>query len=340
MQKQLVFGAGLIGGYLSAMLARQGYKPLLVARPRIVENLKSGLRVTDFEGHDHVVEALDMVSEDAAGEAMEVVWLTVKCTAIEQALDAMSRWVGPETMILCCQNGLGSDAMVRQRFPDNVVRRVMVPFNVVTLTPAHYHRGSEGTLSVEVQEGADEALRALVDQLNNPMMPVAVTTQMTALQWAKLQLNLGNAVNALLNVPVKQMLESRDARRVIARLMDELLAVCRANHMSLPKVARLPGTWLPWVLRLPDWLFRRVANSMLSIDPTVRTSMWWDLDASRPTEIDYLNGAVVEAAQRAGIDCRANQHIVALIKEVESTQREGKPRCDLSATQLWSIING
>ena len=50
------------------------------------------------------------------------------------------------------------------------------------------------------------------------------------------------------------------------------------------------------------FIFLRIAQKMLAIDPTVRTSMWWDLGGGKLTEIDYLNGAVVDEGKKLGID--------------------------------------
>ena len=57
---------------------------------------------------------------------------------------------------------------------------------------------------------------------------------------------------------------------------------------------------------------------MMDIDPTVRTSMWWDLNNQRLSEVDNLNGAVVSEGKKLGIDCPVNQKIVESIHAVES----------------------
>ena len=57
--------------------------------------------------------------------------------------------MGENTAILCCQNGLGSDDLVRQAFPGRTVLRAMVAFNVAEPGPGHLHRGSAGSLTLE-----------------------------------------------------------------------------------------------------------------------------------------------------------------------------------------------
>ena len=85
----------------------------------------------------------------------------------------------------------------------------------------------------------------------------------------------------------------------------------------MPQLTAIPAKLIPYVLRLPDFIFKRLANSMLAIDPTVRSSMWWDVKRSKVTEIDYLNGVVVALGDKHGVDCHANRKVVELIKLLE-----------------------
>ena len=74
-------------------------------------------------------------------------------------------------------------------------------------------------------------------------------------------------------------------------------------------------------LRLPDWLFRRVARQMVAIDPLARSSTWEDLEAGRPTEVDWINGEVVRLAETLGRTAPVNARLVALVKAAERRGR-------------------
>jgi len=199
----------------------------------------------------------------------------------------------------------------------------------------YLHRGSEGALSIEVTSLTEEIIKKLVNQIHSDLMPVTFTHEMYALLWAKLQLNLGNSVNALANIPVKKMLQHRGYRLVIAELMKELLVVTKKLNIQLPKITTLPGKYLPFVLSLPNFLFNLVAHKMLAIDPTVRTSMWWDLSQGKKTEIDYLNGAIVNAGKPLNINCPVNTIIINLIKRIENSNKQNQ---SIPATVLWAKI--
>jgi len=296
MSSHIVFGAGLIGGFLGGILTSLGQDTQLVCRPQTKKKLANGLRLTDYHKNEVVIPKLYFIDTETPSISNNIhchfLWITVKCTAIQKIRDDIRPFVDPNTIILCCQNGLGSEQIIKEQFLNNQVLRVMVPFNVAEPSPGHLHRGSEGTLHIETPAEQPEAITELVEVLDSKMLPVKETRAMLELQWAKLQLNLGNSVNALADIPVKNMLQQRSYRLVIAILMKELLKVTNSLEIQLPKLTSLPAKYLPLVLSLPNFLFNLVANKMLAIDPTVRTSMWWDLSQGKKTEIDYLNGAI------------------------------------------------
>src|SRR5690606_6056840 len=189
----------------------------------------------------------------------------------------------------------------------------MVPFNVVQTRaegrPPRFHRATSGTVLI----GAGVA--GLPEALNVKGLAVAESAGMTGVLWGKLLLNLNNALNALAGVPLAAELADRRWRRLLARQIDEGLAVLRAAGIRPARIEGVPPRAVPHILRLPDWLFRRVARRMLAIDPEARSSMWEDLEARRPTEIDHLQGAVLALAAKTQRPVPLTQRIVQLVKD-------------------------
>jgi 2-dehydropantoate 2-reductase len=328
MSSHSVFGAGLIGGFIAGVLRSREFPVSLVVREKMKSRFSGELFLSDY--NDHKATASGFTFAEPTDSPADFLWLTVKCTAVKDALEGVRPFVNSETIILCCQNGLGSDLSVRDAFPDNVVLRVMFHSNVAQLSDDRLHRGSEGDMIIEYHPKAE----ALAERLNCPLMPTHVSNIMDAVLWAKLQLNVANAVNALADIPVKSMLEQRGYRQVIALLMTELLQVVKAQDITLPKLTALPPQVLPWFIAMPNWLFNIVGTKMMAIDPSVRTSMWWDLSGGRLTEVDHLNGAVVMTGEKFGVACPANQRISDLIHAVE----RGELKQGMDATQLLSLI--
>ena len=319
MAQHLIFGAGLIGGFMAGCFASKGLAVSVVGRESMRQRFSGDFIVTDYNEHKAVVSTVNFI---ASGEKVETefdfIWLTVKCTGLDQALIDLKPYVGDNTVILSCQNGLGSDLAVKAVFTENIVRRVIMTANVAQQSDAHLHRGSQGDLVVEAHTCADG--QNLADTVSTDLLVAQHIENIEAYSWAKLQLNLANAVNALADIPVKQMLEQRGFRKIIAKAMQELIEVAHAKGIALPKIAAVPMHLVPKVLNTPDWLFKLLGSKMMDIDPTVRTSMWWDLSSNRLTEVDVLNGAVVKEGRALGIDCPINQRIVDYIHNAEAAE--------------------
>jgi 2-dehydropantoate 2-reductase len=192
----------------------------------------------------------------------------------------------------------------------------MVPFNVVGSPregeAPRFFRASGGT--VPSARGI-AGLRATLDVAG---AAVAERADMPAVLWGKLLFNLNNALNAMSDLPLAVQLADRRWRLLLAAQIDEALPILRLNGIVPARIEGVPPGALSSILRLPDFLFRRVARRTLAIDAASRSSMWEDLCLRRATEIDYLQGAILRLAQAAGRPAPLTEHIVRLIKSAEA----------------------
>ena len=330
-QHHLVFGAGLIGGFVAGGLMQAGLTTTLVARAKTQQEMAGGLTLSDYLGNHCELAAPAFASEAETTAPVDFLWLTVKCTAVRASLEELANFVGPDTTIICCQNGLGSDVPIRQRFPQNLVLGGVVGYNVAAPEAGKLHRSTEGKLVLQEHP----SLHPVMELINSPLFPCGFSADFIADQWAKLQLNLANPVGALSDIPIKEMLEQHDYRVVVVALQKELLMVTKAMNVNLPKLTVLPPSWLPRMLGLSDFWFKLLGQKMLAIDPTARFSMWWDLHLGKPTEIEFLNQAVVAAADELQLDAPYNRAVVSLIRQVEA----GKASIGFSGRELRDALN-
>ncbi len=174
----------------------------------------------------------------------------------------------------------------------------MVPFNVVQTREVdgrpRFHRATSGKVLIGT---GIAGLRSLLDV---PGLAVGEQADIKAVQWGKLLFNLNNALNALSGLPLATQLADRRWRRLLAAQIEEALAVLRASGIRPARIESVPPGLIPFILRLPDAVFRVAARRMLAIDPQARSSMWEDLERRRSTEIDHLQGAIVTLAARGG----------------------------------------
>jgi len=108
---------------------------------------------------------------------------------------------------------------------------------------------------------------------------------------------------------------------VMADQWAEALAVLRAAGIKIVPATPVPASWTPFLLRMPDALFETVLGRTMTIDASARSSMSDDLLRGRKTEIDYLQGVIVDVAQRHGIDAPLSRRVMVLIRQAEAAGR-------------------
>jgi 2-dehydropantoate 2-reductase len=258
---------------------------------------------------DLTVSGPDFSDDPSILASADVILVIVKSSATAEMGQLIAEHAKPDALIISLQNGVGNTATLRAVLPDHDVRAGMVPFNVVEVGIAAYHRATSG--DIEVGGG-------VLPDLNTEHLTWKSVDNIEAVQWGKLLINVGNALNALSGITLYEQLQDRAWRRLIADQMAEALGILKANNITPAKTTAAPPALIPYVLRLPTPLFKRVAAKMLTIDPTARSSMWDDLMKRRVTEIDALQGVIIELALRSGRPSPLNSKASDLIKHAEA----------------------
>ncbi|MFY2823969.1 2-dehydropantoate 2-reductase [Ruegeria sp. MALMAid1280] len=314
--KIVIAGAGSIGCYCGALLAYAGHDVTLWGRSRILDPIcDKGLTVTDFSGLSRHVVAQDLVLTGDASclTTAEAVIVSVKTGATAEIAARIAQHAPTSAPVLSWQNGMDNARILRAALPDHDVRAGMVPFNVVPTKPACFHRATSGEIVIESGRGA------LGPRLSSADLPVVESDEIDAVQWGKLVINLNNALNALSGLVLKEQLLDRNWRRLMADQMAEALAVLRAAGLPVASTTPLPAWMTPHILRLPTPIFTRIAARMLTIDPSARTSMAYDLMEGRPTEIDSLQGEIIRLGAQFDVATPICANVLALIEQAPET---------------------
>ncbi len=320
----VVAGAGSIGCYTGGCLALAGRNVTLLLRERLAVPIsRYGLRVRDLGGVECLVPQELLTLETNPKKALlkaDIVLVTVKAGATPEMADLIARYVPDGAAIVSLQNGIGNDRTLSTRLGNGFkVIPGMVPFNVVQKHDKEgvcVQRATSGTILI------GDTLPGLADQLNVEAYPVAAHPNMSGVMWSKLVLNMNNALNALSGLPLVEELSDPLWRNLLAAQMDEALTAIRSANIGLARIEGVNPKLIPFALRLPTPLFKLVARRMLDIDPAARSSMWEDFEQGRATEIDHLQGAVIDLAREFGLSAPISERVVALVKEREKDGRQ------------------
>ncbi|WP_443053026.1 2-dehydropantoate 2-reductase [Streptomyces sp. FXJ1.172] len=312
-----VLGAGSIGCHLGGHLLAAGHDVALIGRPATMEVLRErGLTLSTSVRPPVQLppDRLTLATGPEAAAGADYVLVTVKTAGTEAAAKDLAAHIAPGAVVVSFQNGLHNPATLRAALPGHTVLAGMVPYNVVQSEPGTVHQGMPGRLMTEPDD-------TLLTAFRGAGLAIEARTDMSEVQHAKLLMNLNNAINALSGLPLRDQLGRRAFRRCLALCQREALAVYRSAGIAPARLGPTAPGVTPYVLGLPDALFRRVAAASLRIDAQARSSMWEDLQRGRPTEIDSLQGEIVALATAHGRSAPANARLVTLVHEVESAPR-------------------
>jgi 2-dehydropantoate 2-reductase len=223
--------------------------------------------------------------------------------------------------------------VLREHLGERSVLASIVGFNVRPLGDGLFRRATTGPLVIERSD--DPRIAALAKGARDAGLEVELRAGIEALQWAKLVMNLNNAVSALSGAPTPALLFDPGYRRVLAAIVGEANDVFRRSGVRPDRLGAIPVGWFPTLLRLPTPLLRVVARAQLRIDPEARSSMWEDLVRGRPTEVDELNGEIVRLAKANGTSAPVNERVVGAVHDAERAAR-GSP--NLSPEDLQKLL--
>lgn len=235
-----------------------------------------------------------------------------------------------ETLIVSLQNGVDNQRILSELLPRHTVVAGMVPYGVVEVAPGCFRRGTYGPLAFNDTMPAivTAALRSsgLAVELHND-------EDMRAVQWCKLVINLGNALNAIVGQPLDTCMQHRGYRKVLAATWEEGLTVMRAHTVHLKgDINGQPLEKAVKLIRLPTALLsiaRRV-KGVAAIDASYHSSMFYDLEGRRETEVNELNERVVKMAREAHVQAPVNELLARLTREAQGARR-GSPRLSIEA---------
>ena len=301
--KFLIAGAGAIGAYMGARLAKAGFDVTLFARgPHLRAMQEHGVRVRSVEG-DFQTQPRIVGSLDEAGQA-DVVFLGVKAHSLTQLAPHLQPVLGPDTTVVSTQNGIpwwyfqgfgGQwDGLRLERIdPGGVIsaaieaRRIVgsiVYFSTEIYEPGVIQHIEGNRISLGEPDGSrSERCRRIAEALVTSGLRCPITTHIRQEIWVKI---LGNAslnpVSALTRATLAQMLRDPGVAEVIRKIMQEVEAVSKKLGMELSVSVE-----------------QRMAGAAKVGEH--KTSMLQDLEAGRPMELEALVGSVVELGDRVGV---------------------------------------
>jgi 2-dehydropantoate 2-reductase len=339
-----IMGAGAVGGYVGAHLAKAGNDVTLIDfwHANVEAIRQNGVYLSGMTQEEEMavpVNALHLheVSGLSRQQPMDIMIISVKSYDTEWATTLVRPYLAPDGYVVSLQNCINEETIASVVGWGRTVGCIASRISVELYGPAQIRRqaprGSSDHTVFRIGEVHGritpriEELAAMFEKVDN----TKTTSNLWGERWSKLSHNsMRNGVSAATGLSSKELDQYELIRRFIISLGGEAVKVGRALGYELEKIGKLQPDLLASAGDGNEEAILKVDALMLSENEKSRgdlqrPSMGQDMIKGRPTEIDYLNGLVARKGKEIGIPTPANAVLTALVKRVERGEIPASP---------------
>jgi len=309
MKQILVVGAGSVGGFFGAHLAKNNPSVSFLLRARTCDAVKqSGLTIRSAGGSFTVRPRV--ASDPRELPRPDLIILGVKAYDLNHVMDQLEPVLTDDTVILTLQNGIDTeDRLLARLHRDCVVGGVAYIYSKIA-EPGVIDHYKKGAIAIgELMGMESERVLKIREIFSSAGIPCQLSKDIRRAKWEKMCWNcVFNPITVLIDDRVAKALDHAEMMGVIRQIVGEVAAVAATLKVPLPA----------------DMADRVVKASQEIRD--IHTSMYDDWKAGLPTEIEYLNGFVVEQGRKLGIPTPVNEALTVMIKTITEKERVGPGR--------------
>jgi 2-dehydropantoate 2-reductase len=297
-----VVGCGAVGSLFAANLARLDDVEVWaydLAQEHVDAINRDGLRLSgagDVLGRPRATaDAADLPACDFGIVATKAMHTSAAAAATAHAFTG--------GCVATVQNGLGNEEAIAEHV-DRVIRGTTFPAGKI-VAPGQVQWDVKGDTTFgpfEPRPAPTDEIERLADACTRAGMPTSAVADARGPQWRKVIFNAStNPIGALTGLTHGRVCEDQALRSLVSALVDEGKAVAAAQGIELDAD--------------PEELIDHAARPDVAYDH--KASMLQDVEARRPTEIDYLNGGIVRFGDEHGVPTPHNRAIWALVRGLE-----------------------
>ncbi|MFQ5976396.1 MAG: ketopantoate reductase family protein [Candidatus Hydrothermarchaeales archaeon] len=303
--KILIMGAGALGSVFGGFLSNLNEVTLIGRNPHVSKINKDGLRITGIWGKHLFTNLKAFTGINERIGTQDLIMITTKSYDTKDAVEEIRPLVGEDTLVMSMQNGIGNEETIAGIVGSDKTAGGMAIFGAQFLKPGHVKvtvYASECLVSPV--NGDMEKAKKIAETFSKSGIPTLPSDDVIRDKWMKAFYNIAlNPLSAILKVPYGTLGDHEETKQIMTELLDEAFEVAKAENINLKFSA----------LKYFNYLLEK------QLPPTAghRSSMLQDIERGKKTEIDYLNGAIIELGKKHRIDTPVNETIVNLIKILE-----------------------
>lgn len=303
----VVLGAGAMGSLFGGLVAEGGLDVTLVDpwQEHIDAVKKDGLKMVGYGGDRYI--PVGATTDPASIESADIVFVQCKANFNAAAAESVRHLfaAGGETVAISFQNGLGNEEQLAEYFGKDRVLGGLTAQGASIESPGVVRNHAELPSYIgEMSGGLSDRTRTIADLLSGANLPTEASENIRLDIWRKLMANIAiSAVSGITGLNIGEIFNNHFGDDVSYAALDEAIAVAKAVGTDLsPDDARE--------------ILGKIAGP--NGTPQNKSSLRVDIENERPSEIDYINGAVVKLAKEHNIAVPVNETLVTLVHAIQS----------------------
>jgi len=326
----LVVGAGTIGSIVGGYLSGGGYNVILAdGWAANVDALnRQGLKVSGTRGdHNFRVTAIMMDEVRALKGPFDIIYICVKSYDTAAAVDSIRPLLAPETVVISTQNGINEEYIAEQIGPSHVIGAVTEMSGYMPAPGTVVETRKGGGFVLGELDGRDTTRLRNIANIMSCCGHIKISDNIMGILWSKLIWNsMMNPLTAIAGLGTGRILQDDAYRALALKVGMEGFSVSEKHQIRLEPLTLIgvdprrldPGK--PWEIQAEDSALKQLPEPLDKMP-----SMAQDIKNGRRTEIDFINGILVEWGKRLGVPTPVNEEVVDTVHALEEKRLEPSP---------------
>ncbi|HET8709844.1 MAG TPA: 2-dehydropantoate 2-reductase [Spongiibacteraceae bacterium] len=293
-----LLGAGSLGCLFAAYLQRAGIAVDLILRnaATLDELHKNGGITLSYNGERTTIP-IEATTLDSVSAPIQHLFICTKAQQTSTAIAAIKSKIATDAVIVLLQNGMGVRELLQRELPDAIILHALSTEGAYRSARFHVTHAGHGETLIGTVEPHDQIHAREVVQSLQCELPMSFAPDIERRLWLKLAVNsVINPLSALRRCRNGELLHIDNIEVTVNELCNELAQVAQAEKIDLNADA------------MQIEVFRVMRATAQN-----KSSMLQDIEAARTTEIDFINGFIVQRARARNLSCIAHERLLEAI---------------------------
>jgi 2-dehydropantoate 2-reductase len=313
--KYAVIGLGAVGSIVGSILIKSEKDVILIGKQEQIDVIKqNGIKINGINKQINI-ENPNASSDYSSLKDVDFIIVCVKSYDTKKLAENIKPYLKKSAKILSLQNGIKNSSILKEITGNKTISGIVI-FNAFYNKPGDITLNIKGGLLIEDEKTSSKAIEDLINSFNMIGLSSISIENIQGYQWSKLIVNLQNSVTTLTGQTIKESLVDSNTRSILISTMNEGINVLEKSGISIDTLPGMDPKKIISRLTYFNTTILKIGSKILRLNDA-RTSMWQSISRGKETEIDYINGEIVDLAKKNKIHAPINKKLVELIKEAE-----------------------